>query len=325
MDYALPRGAVRYPLPAVRAPLRVAFVGQSTFFRACALEGQLGGSDAAFLEFRGGGDIGGLLRRLDALAPHLVIVFRPEIIPHGAFASLRAATLGFLTEPLPRPRSGPHPDLERRLAELRQVDPDNFDRIVSFDPLIAETASTVLPVWRSLPLPVADRYYRPVESFPEMPRPVFVGRSTEHRERLLTPAKHSYDVLHVAFGVGADELEELLGSTHIGINLHNEPYPSFENRVALHLAAAHLVLSEPLSPTHGLESQLDYVEIVTPADLVNAIEAVRRFPGVYHRVRVRGRAKAESFRASHVYPRLVRDLYADLAAFGTQRAVRAAA
>jgi hypothetical protein len=325
MDYALPRGAVRYPMPSVRAPLRVAFVGQSTFFRACALEGRIGGLDATFLEFRGGGDVGGLLGRLDVLAPHLVIVFRPEIIPPGAFAGLRAATLGFLTEPLPRRRGGSHPDLERRLNELRHVDPGNFDRIVSFDPLIAETAAAVLPVWRSLPLPVADRYYRAVVPFGDVPRPVFVGRSTEHRERLLTPAKHAYDVLHLAFGVGADELEQLLDSTQIGINLHNEPYPSFENRVVLHLAAAHLVVSEPLSPAHGLEPQLDYVEIVTPADLVNAIEAVRRFPGVYHRVRVRGRAKAESFRASHVYPRLVRDLYADLAAFGTQRALGAAA
>jgi hypothetical protein len=46
---------------------------------------------------------------------------------------------------------------------------------------------------------------------------------------------------------------------------------------------------------------------------------MRRFPGVYHRVRVRGRRKAEAFRASHVYPRLVRDLLADVATFGTER------
>ncbi len=38
---------------------------------------------------------------------------------------------------------------------------------------------------------------------------------------------------------------------HVGINLHNEPYLPFENRVSLHLAAGHLVLSEPLDPLHG--------------------------------------------------------------------------
>ena len=106
----------------------------------------------------------------------------------------------------------------------------------------------------------------------------------------------------------------------VGINLHNEPYPSFENRVCLHLAAGHLVLSEPLSPPHGLEPGIDYLVVNGPWDIVAAIDALRRFPGVYHRVRVRGRRKAERFRASHVYPRLMRDLLADVATFGTERA-----
>jgi hypothetical protein len=258
------------------------------------------------------------MNRLREVRPHVVLVFRPEIIPTEAFAGLRAVTLGFLTEPLPR-RSGTHRDLERRLNELREVDARNFDRIIAFDPLIADTAETVLPIWRSIPLPVADRYYRPVVALPNKPRVVFIGRSTEHRERLLTPAKHAYDVLHLAFGVDADELERVLSTTHIGINVHNEPYPSFENRVALHMAAAHLVISEPLSPLHGLEPGLDYVEASTPHAILYAIEALRRFPGVYHRVRVRGRAKAEGFRASRVYPRLIRDLLTDIATFGTDR------
>ena len=37
------------------------------------------------------------------------------------------------------------------------------------------------------------------------------------------------------------------------------------------------------------------------------------------RVRVRGRLKAEQFRASRVWPRLVHDLHADLEAFGSAR------
>jgi hypothetical protein len=36
-------------------------------------------------------------------------------------------------------------------------------------------------------------------------------------------------------------------------------------------------------------------------------------------VRIRGRRKAEAFRASHVYPRLAEDLLRDLRVFGTQR------
>jgi hypothetical protein len=79
------------------------------------------------------------------------------------------------------------------------------------------------------------------------------------------------------------------------------------------------VLSEPLSPSHGLEPAIDYLVVNGPGDIVAAIDAMRRFPGVYQRVRVRGRRKAEGFRASSVYPRLMRDLLADIAAFGTER------
>jgi hypothetical protein len=318
MDYALPRGALPYPLPSLRAPLRIAFVGQSTFFRACALEDERDGLRGTFVEYRSGGDTGALLTALADAEPNVVVVFRPEIVPAGAFSGLAAATVGFLTEPIPR-RGGSHPDLERRLNELRAVDGSNFDRIVSFDPLIAETAERILPVWRSLPLPVADRYFRDVRPIHGNPRAVFIGRSTEHRERMLTPAKHRFDLLHLAFGVDADMLERSLSEHDVGINVHNEPYPSFENRVALHLAAGHLVLSEPLSPTHGLEPGIDYLVVNTPEDITAAIDALRRYPGVYQRVRVRGRRKAEGFRASRVYPRLVRDLLADIATFGTAR------
>jgi hypothetical protein len=318
MDYAPLRGALPYRLPSLRAPLRVAFVGQSTFFRACAMEGEYEGLSGTFIEHRSGGDVAALQATLAALEPHVVVVFRPEIVPAGAFAELPALVVGFLTEPLPR-RGGTHPDLERRLRELRTVDAANFDRIVAFDPLIAESAASVLPVWRAVPLPVADRYFRDVRALTGHPRVVFVGRSTEHREKMLLRAKHDYDILHLAHGVDADMLERVLDEHDVGINLHNEPYPSFENRVCLHLAAGHLVLSEPLSPTHGLEPAIDYLVITGAGDITAAIDAMRRFPGVYHRVRVRGRRKAEGFRASRVYPRLVRDLLTDVATFGTER------
>ena len=299
------------------SPLRTAFVGQSTFFEACALGAPAGGLEPRFIEFRAGGDAASLRHALEAFAPHVVVVFRPEVVPAGLLEGLGAARLGFLTEPIPRVASGAHPDQERRLAELRAVDPANVDRVVSFDPLIAGTAAGVLPVWRSLPLPVDDRYFAPVpagSAAAHPPRVVFVGRSTAHREWMLTPSKHAFDVLHLAFGVHADRLERTLREHDVGINLHNEPYPSFENRVSLHLAAGHLVLSEPLSPTHGLEPGIDFVEVRDPGALLGALERMRRFPGLFHRVRVRGRQKAELFRASRVWPRVVADLLADLRA-----------
>src|SRR4051794_27978313 len=214
MPPTLGRRALPYPLPTEGAAARVAFVGQQTFFEATALGDDHPRIRTRFYEFRKGGDAEALTAALQAFRPHVVVVFRPEIVPAGAFAALRAATLGFLTEPIPRGIGPAHPDQERRLWELGQADPGNFARIVSFDPLIADRAQEILPVWRSLPLPVADRYYRPAGP-PRMgpPRAVFVGRSTPHREHLLTPAKHHFDVLHLAFGVHAAELEEVM-ETH---------------------------------------------------------------------------------------------------------------
>ncbi len=302
--------------------LRLALVGQATFFETC-LPPPADVLAPTFHEFRKDADVDRLRSDLRAARPDAVCVFRPELMPSGALHGLDALSLGFLTEPLPRaagPRSpAPHADLARRMWELEQVDRTNFDSVVAFDPLIAPAASGSLEVWRSIPLPVGDRYFRAVEPLRGVPRLLFVGRSTPHRERILVGVKHRHDLLHLAFGVGAADLEQVLAEHDVGINVHNEDYPSFENRVCLHLAAGHLVLSEWLSPSHGLEPGLDFVEITGSDSLAHAVDLLARFPGLWHRVRVRGRAKAEQFRASRVWPRLLHDAIADVAAFGSAR------
>src|SRR5437868_4662338 len=78
-------GSPPYPIPALGIPLRAAFVGQSTFFEACALGGEDPGIATVFVEFRAGGDPARVLRSLHRFDPHVVIVFRPEIIPPGLF------------------------------------------------------------------------------------------------------------------------------------------------------------------------------------------------------------------------------------------------
>jgi hypothetical protein len=304
--------------PATGTALRVAFVGQRTFFEACSALGRHGPLHGDFVDFRLRGDPGVLRAQLEDLSPDVVVVFRPEAVPAGVLADLRATTIGFLTEPIPRGKDSVS-DQQRRLWELQQVDPGNFDRVVAFDPLIVKTAEEVLPVWRSLPLPVNDRYYADVRPLTGPPRLLFVGRSTAHREFMLTPVKHEYDLMHLAFGVDANELERVLREHDVGINVHNDKYLSFENRVLLHLAAGHLVLSEALSPLHGLEPGIDFVQFGHQGHLLWAIDRLVRFPSVYDRVRVRGRLKAEQYRASRVWPRIIGDAFADIAAFGSPR------
>ena len=69
-------------------------------------------------------------------------------------------------------------------------------------------------------------------------------------------------------------------------------------------------MSETLSPTHGLEPDIDYLEVSSPEQLLRVLHAAVAHPRAYMRVRVRGRRKAEAFRASRVYPRLIADLFA---------------
>jgi hypothetical protein len=174
-------------------------------------------------------------------------------------------------------------------------------------------------VWRSLPIPVAERVYRPVRPGTDSLRPLFVGRSTPHRERFLVPVKREFDLLHVAFGAGVEELERLMDEHDVAINVHNEPYPSFENRVCLHLAAGHLIVSEPLSPSNGLRPGEDHLEVRSPEALVAVLRELREDPHAYDAVRVRGRERAEAFRADVVFEALARDAVADVAARGSHR------
>jgi hypothetical protein len=289
---------------------RVAFVGQSTFFRACVPPECNEQLDTTFIEFREGKDPGPMRAALDRYAPDAVVFFRPETLPPGVLADFSAPVVGFLTEPVPRTLTGrPHPDLAKRGRDLERLDPANIDRLVSFDPLIAPVAERIFPIWRSLAIPVSDRLFRsPAPLRLDPLRMVFVGRSTPHRETFLAPVKASYDLLHVAFGADVEELDGLLRDHDVTLNLHNERYPSFENRVCLHLAAGHLVISEALDPRHGLEPGRDYLEIVTPDDLLQTLREIEAHPEHADAIRRAGRGQAERFRASTVFGSLIEDL-----------------
>jgi hypothetical protein len=317
-------GGARHSLPYRRAPasrpLRVAFVGQRTYFEVCAMHARFGGVEPRFVDFRGGANTGDLLARLDAFEPDVVVVFRPEIIPDGLFASFRAPVLGFATEPLPRAGEPTHDNLEWNLAELDRADRRNFDRVICFDPHGWDAAAARLPAWRCMPLPVDDRVYSEVAPARRPPRAMFIGYSTMHREQYLLRAKHEFDIGHYAHGLMGDDLREALASADVGINLHSDAWPlSFENRVLLHLASGHLVISEPLDPTFGLEPGIDFIEVRDRDEFGLRMHQVHQQPDAYERVRIRGHDKVEQFRASRMWPRVVRDLLADLEAFGTER------
>ena len=179
----------------------------------------------------------------------------------------------------------------------------------------------MLPVWRSLPLPVADRFFaRRARRSRGRPRVLFVGRSTEHRERFLDAPKHAFDCSTSRSASAPTRARELMREHDVGINLHNEPYPVVrEPRLACTSPPA-ISCSASRSTRRTASSRASTtVEVGSAGEPCTPLALLQRFPNVHHRVRVRGRAKAEGFRASRVYPRLVHDLLLDLRVFGTER------
>jgi hypothetical protein len=313
----LDRAAYPYALPAVGMPVRVAFVGPRAAFDAHVLHHPTGSVAPAVVDFRAGDDPGELRAALRAAAPHVVVVLGADLVPDGVLGELPAATLGVVTQTVPRPAGGASGDLEAVPAPgLGPL--GAYDRVLACDPAVVGLDRRDA-VWRCAPLPVDDRIYRSVRPMRRPVRALFVGESTEYRERFLIQAKHEYDVLHYAHGLWGDALREVLGKVDVGLNVHRDRRARFERRVLLHLAAGHLLVSEPLSPLHGLEAEIDFIPVDRADELRAVLGQLGRRHDMHDRVRLRGRAKAEDHRASRVWPRLIGDLLDDVAAFGTER------
>jgi hypothetical protein len=315
------RDDLPYALPAAGAPTRVAFVGHPSYFAPHVLSTPGGGIVPALIPFRGRDDDAAALRAaLGAADPHAVVVFRPEALPAGAMDGVDAPVLGVITEPLPRADRRPHPNYDYNLAELARIDRGNVDRVITADANSWDAAAPLVPLWRAMPLPVDDRLYRAPRPTGRPPRTIFVGHSTTHREESLIGLKHDFDLPHYAHALIGPELEEVLESADAALNIHGERWVrAFESFVLVHLAAGHLVITEVLEPLYGLEPGLDVVQVGDRYELDLRVHQLHQTPDMYDRVRIRGHHKSRQFAASKVWSRVIGDLFADLAVFGTER------
>ena len=306
--------------PAATRPLRVAFAGQYEYFGSSALEDAADGLEPRWFDFRFDARAEPFVAALRDWRPDVVFVFRPEMVPAGALADLDAVTLGYFTEPLHVPGEPSHPDLDTRFDVLRRADPANFDRFCIYNPAFVATAQRAVPIWRAFPIPISDRYYAPVPpARTGDPRLLFVGRSTAHRETFLGPLKRDFPLVHLAHGVTDEHYRTFVAESDIGLNVHNEPYPNYEYRVSEFLAAGLLVMTEPLTPDHGLRPGGEVLEVRRPWEAWELVRAMQRAPEAFRPVRLAGRRAAERFRASRVYPRLLADLLADVERRGGRR------
>ncbi|MHB8492076.1 MAG: hypothetical protein ACYDA6_07695 [Solirubrobacteraceae bacterium] len=242
------------------------------------------------------------LAALEAIRADVTVVLDPQSLPGAVLHEARGVTLGVLTEGLPQMEDA---------AMLEAC-----DRIVSFGHALTGERIGDARVWRSTPPAVSDSVFADVRPLEGWPRSLSLGRSTPHREELLMAAKHHHDLFHLVHGVQGSMLRELLREHDVGVYFSREPGGGFGQQAGMHLASGHLLMAGTLRPGHGLERDIDYLNVDSGAAVAHALDQLTRFPGMYQSTRVRGRLKAEQYRASRLFSRIVHDLLADVAAFG---------
>lgn len=258
-------------------------------------------------------------RDLEAFAPHVIVVFDVDAVAPELYRGLGAAVLGVAapdgegfdpppppTVPRARLRARLWRRLQRPALSAAALD-EPWDRLVALDPAAARGR----PLWRLIAPPVDDALFAPPRRSEPRARVTFAAASTAYRERLLLDAKHRHDLRHVAHGLTP---AALVDGIDVAVVVQPREDAGFQHALALHAAAGHLVICDHTG--HGLEAGTDVLLATDPRALAHAVGAVRTAPDVHHSVRVRGRLKAERFRASRVWPALAADLQADLDAFG---------
>jgi hypothetical protein len=274
--------------------LRVAFVGSPVWLDGCAPTEAAYGLTPERFTIADAGDGDRALEAVTGFQPHVTVIFDPVRVPPEALRQVPGATLGVLVAGVPD---------EAAAAGL-----DALDRLVSFAPALTGTPVGRSEVWRAIPPPVGDMHFDEVRPLRHAPRVMSIGASSAHREAMLMPAKHHHDLLQVIHGVSGQLLRELLGECDVGVFVAREPGGGFGLQVGIHLAAGHLLLAEQLTPAHGLERNIDYLHVDSPDAVVSVLDRLGRFPEMYDRIRVRGRLKAEQYRASRLFRRLAHDL-----------------
>lgn len=299
------RTAAVEPLGRLGEPLRVAFAGAPIWTGGCVPPDARDDITPKCFTMAAPVDVRPMLDAITGFDPHATVIFDPSAFPEEALRRLPGVTLGVLVAGVPdTPRAGAL---------------ETLDRLVSFAPALTGTSVGGNEIWRAIPPPVSDTLFSEVRPLHHAPRPMSVGASTAHRESMLTPAKHHHDLLQVLHGVSGEALRELLDECDVGVFIAREPGGGFGLQIGIHLASGHLLLADELTPAHGLERNIDYLHVGSPDQLVWVLDRLGRFPEMYQRVRVRGRLKAEQYRASRLFGRLVGDLLRDVAAFGSPR------
>jgi hypothetical protein len=220
----------------------------------------------------------------------LELVAAGERPPEDTELVVAFATPGLALEPLLAPAA---PPVLLWLDRPPPLDLRSQDRLIS-------AVCGVEHAWRTLPLPVADARFAPLPLAPLARRSAWLGPAGERRRAYLD--RH-----------GGTQ-ERWSGTAEIVMNLPEGESAGVTHDIAAALATGCLLVSETLTPSHGLEPGVDYLEARDPDDVYIAVENALRRPQAFRRIQLAGRRKAERFRASTLLTRVAHDLRRELAA-----------
>lgn len=313
-DTPLYRAAIRQlvtKFPNVSSPLRIAFLGQETYFRSASCEGS--SEDWNFRFFALDPWIAKIsdwnhVEALATFAPHVIVFFRPE---RQAFLvqelGRQAFVIGVFTEPLARNNWSRSEDLKIRRRNYLDARDLQLDSIICAVPHYTKTLSSIFSVDSTVPLPVHDSIFR-TGALPK-PHPssgIFVGQITERRRYFLQELKNRYSWTVIDHGT------QWINPTpfSIGINIHAGNFANHEHRIFCHMASGQVLLDEPTSFHYGMfpgTHRLVFNDLHSLLALVNAIEAD---PRPAQRIQIRALSAIEKYRSSRVWPRVILSLIA---------------
>ncbi len=262
------------------AELPIVFVGQPEYFSKVYMDAIVDGYGHEFpIDSLDQRKLSSLPEFVHAHGCKTVIVFRPEFFHSHAhilqyLKDIGVTLIGYSTEPIPHDRQiGWHRDQILRLKNLLQARHLPYDHIVHMDGSSYGTLSFFgFNRLSCFPLPTSKHMYHSLPDTKKKYDVLFLGRSTEYREWMMSRIKQKLDVLHITHGMFY-ESNRLMNESRIVLNLHNEPYPNFENRAFQALFSGAILVSDKLSGPY-LQANKHYHCVSNPDELLNICEDI---------------------------------------------------
>jgi hypothetical protein len=221
-------------------------------------------------------------------------LFRPEWFREvwkdlNELKQIGITIIAYSTEPLPSleelSRCCAKYDQLVRLDYLLDSNLIPFDLIIHYDERSLDLLRGIgFDCAIAYPLPVSEKLFKRDYVENKKYDICFIGRSTPYRETLLGPLKSKYKVLHIAHGVFDEDASLFMGQAKIVLNLHNDAYPNFENRVVQAKFGENLLISECLSMNY-LEPGKEFFEVSNLKELLEITDNVLENYSYYDKMR----------------------------------------